>query len=95
MKNEKKPKAGSITKRKVGRPKKDSTDKLIETLFKAPECPCCGSSDMLYPALSRRDNKTDICSPCGQEEGMIDFSRRSFPTPIQNELNFLTKLARK
>lgn len=33
-----------------------------------------------YPALSRRDNKTDICSKCGTEEAMFDFamSQKSF-----------------
>lgn len=28
------------------------------------------------PALSRRDNKTYICSPCGLSEAMDDFDRR-------------------
>jgi hypothetical protein len=27
---------------------------------------------MKYPALSRRDNETDICSRCGEEEALID-----------------------
>lgn len=30
-----------------------------------PRCP--------YPALSRRDNRTYICSPCGTEEALQDF----------------------
>ena len=27
----------------------------------------------MYPAISRRDNKTDICGECGQAEAMFDF----------------------
>ena len=27
-----------------------------------------------FPALSRMDNETYICSPCGQEEAMRDFT---------------------
>lgn len=49
---------------------------------------------MQYPALSRRDNKTEICSPCGQEEAMIDFGRKQLPEPVQRELAFMTKLVR-
>ena len=40
------------------------------------ECPRC-KKPKLHPeqvlnALSRRDNETYICSPCGTEEAMID-----------------------
>jgi len=35
-------------------------------------CPRCGSAVMDFPALSRTDNKTKICSPCGQIEGIED-----------------------
>lgn len=38
------------------------------------ECPRCGRKVTDYPALSRRDNKTDICSNCGTDEAMIDFA---------------------
>jgi len=31
-------------------------------------CPICDSKDMKYPALSRYDNKTDVCSDCGMIE---------------------------
>ena len=37
-------------------------------------CPICGSKKMKYPALSRYDNKTDVCSDCGVVE--------AFNTPI-------------
>lgn len=36
-------------------------------------CPNCGSDIVGYPALSRRDNKTEICSECGQLEALEDF----------------------
>ena len=36
-------------------------------------CPLCGSEDMEYPAISRKDNKTKICSACGQAEALKDF----------------------
>jgi len=36
-------------------------------------CPRCGNEYTGFPALSRVDNKTSICSPCGEEEGLDDF----------------------
>ena len=36
-------------------------------------CPNCGSEIKGYPALSRKDNKTEICSQCGQLEALEDF----------------------
>lgn len=33
-------------------------------------CPRCGDSDMEFPALSRTDNKTKVCSQCGRIEGI-------------------------
>lgn len=36
-------------------------------------CPNCGSDIVGYPALSRKDNKTEICSECGQLEALEDF----------------------
>jgi hypothetical protein len=35
-------------------------------------CPRCLSDEMKFPALSRTDNKTKICSPCGRIEGIED-----------------------
>jgi len=37
------------------------------------ECPRCKKSFTGYPALSRVDNETEICSPCGVEEAIIQF----------------------
>ena len=36
-------------------------------------CPGCGSDDMKYPALSRWDNKRNVCSLCGTVEAGIPF----------------------
>jgi hypothetical protein len=36
-------------------------------------CLRCRKSYTEYPALSRRDNSTNICSKCGQIEAMNDY----------------------
>jgi len=38
-------------------------------------CPKCRKLVVGYPALSRRDNKTNICSACGQREAMEDYRK--------------------
>ncbi len=35
-------------------------------------CPRCEAPYVGWPALSRRDNRTDICPGCVSEEAMID-----------------------
>ena len=46
-------------------------------------CPRCGEKRMnentARNALSRTDNKTYICSPCGTAEGMEDWDCRLLP----------------
>ena len=37
-------------------------------------CPRCGKTTEDYPAISRRDNETKICSQCGLDEALIDFT---------------------
>lgn len=37
------------------------------------QCPNCKKLVRDYPALSRKDNTTEICSHCGQAQAMIDF----------------------
>lgn len=39
------------------------------------ECPRCGKTTVDYPALSRTDNKTNICSQCGTDEAMENWAR--------------------
>lgn len=36
-------------------------------------CPVCGKTYTDYPAISRRDNKTEICPQCGTDEAFADF----------------------
>ena len=39
-------------------------------------CPRCKKRTYYkYPALSRRDNKTEICSECGNAEAMFDIMK--------------------
>lgn len=39
-------------------------------------CPICGKSYTEYPALSRKDNRTEICPDCGQKEALKDLALR-------------------
>lgn len=36
------------------------------------KCPNCGRVYSGYPALSRKDNKTEICPDCGTAEAFED-----------------------
>lgn len=65
----------------------DDVDEAPET-----KCPRCGRetlhgfSDSALNALSRKDNKTKICSSCGTDEAMRDYAGSdvwlSFPEPL-------------
>ena len=37
------------------------------------KCPKCGKYYVGYPALSREDNKTEICPECGTKEAISLF----------------------
>ena len=39
---------------------------------KTKTCPRCGRRYTAYPALSRRDNETEICPSCGTLEAFED-----------------------
>ena len=39
---------------------------------KKRKCPKCKRMYIGYPALSRRDNETEICSDCGVAEALSD-----------------------
>lgn len=42
-------------------------------------CPRCGTEFLVHlAALSRRDNKTLICSECGTMEAMEDFFKMTY-----------------
>lgn len=36
-------------------------------------CPICGCEYTEHPAISRRDNKTEICPSCGTKEALEDY----------------------
>lgn len=40
---------------------------------KRRKCPKCGKYYVGYPALSREDNKTEICPECGVKEALTIF----------------------
>ena len=40
---------------------------------RAWKCPRCQQSTFDFPAISRRDNETEICSQCGVDEAMADY----------------------
>lgn len=39
------------------------------------KCPRCGNIYSDYPALSRVDNKTEICPDCGIREALDDYKK--------------------
>lgn len=46
-------------------------------------CPRCSDTfDSRYPALSRADNKTYICSDCGLDEAFCDFFEHRLTNPV-------------
>lgn len=40
------------------------------------QCPRCGRYMVGHPAISRKDNKTEICSTCGLLEALEAFNKR-------------------
>lgn len=53
------------------------------------KCPRCHNTTTDYPALSRRDNKTPICSSCGQKEAFLDMAIAN--KPKKEKLAFLAR----
>ena len=45
----------------------------LKTVQKPRKCPKCGKIYYGYPALSREDNKTEICPECGTKEAIFSF----------------------
>ena len=44
-----------------------------EVKARANRCPKCNKPIYGYPALSRKDNKTEICSECGNKEALNEW----------------------
>ena len=40
------------------------------------KCPICKKAIKGFPAISRKDNKTEICSECGQYEALVEFFKQ-------------------
>ena len=45
----------------------------VKNIDKKSKCPICGKYYMGQGAISRIDNKTEICSDCGVNQAMSDF----------------------
>jgi len=43
---------------------------------KSFKCAYCTRKVFEYPATSRRDNTTEICSNCALKEALMDFAKR-------------------
>lgn len=62
---------------------------LVESENEKKICPRCGKTYTGYPATSRFDNKTEICSDCGTDEAMVQFSGGKLDDP--NKFNNFMK----
>jgi transcription elongation factor Elf1 len=40
------------------------------------KCGICNIFTSEFPALSRKDNKTELCNKCGQNEAMNEYMER-------------------
>ena len=52
-------------------------------------CPSCGKEITGHPALSRRDNKTKICSKCGTLEAIVDYDTNRNQPPAHSNTTFI------
>ena len=57
-----------------------------EQMSKENKCPRCNGVMEEYPALSRRDNETDICSDCGMLEALEDYTKQPYDGKIYWEV---------
>lgn len=52
---------------------------VIKTVYNGESvyqvCPICNKEFNCYPAISRKDNKTEICPKCGMMEALDNFIR--------------------
>ncbi len=63
-------------------------------------CPRCNTDYVGWPALSRRDNRTDICPGCDTEEALVDVGlvkrgARVADLVLAREKRFRERLTRK
>lgn len=50
--------------------RKDIPVDYIKWVMKVYDCPLCGRKYAGYPAISRKDNETEICPDCGTKEAL-------------------------
>ena len=55
-------------------------------MHKQRKCPRCKRTYRGFPALSRRDNETDICSDCGTAEAMEDYTHQPYDGKVYWEV---------
>lgn len=48
----------------------DIPQEYVKWIIQIRKCPLCGKKYIGHPALSRKDNKTEICSDCGIREAI-------------------------
>ena len=60
------------------------------TMKKSAICPICGREYNDRPALSRRDNETEICPECGQREAL-----ESIGVTNKDEQDYIIRLTRR
>lgn len=51
------------------------------------QCSNCGGKFIGHPAISRKDNKSPVCSQCGMAEAINDFALASFLEDLQISSN--------
>ena len=49
------------------------------------KCERCGKTFIGEPALSRKDNKTEICSHCGLKEAIEEFNEETKKISEENK----------
>lgn len=47
------------------------------------QCPICGREYIEYPAISRKDNLTEICPECGLMEALEDMMKEDENTSMR------------
>ena len=53
-------------------------------VMESRKCPVCGRFYRAHPALSRKDNKTEICPACGMNEALEDAGMSGMQKDIPN-----------
>src|SRR5690349_19793696 len=62
-----------------------------KTMVNLPVCPTCNHEYTEFPALSRIDNRTEICPTCGRIEALWEYYTRHAPKPsLAGFTNFLS-----